>query len=159
MADIRAASAADEEALLALDRATWSWLSSPVPAPPGEATFFGPERPPHEVLVAEVDGEVAGYVRVAPATPLESTRHVQMIRGIAVDPVHRGRGIGRALVDAAIAKARGDGARRLTLRVFAPNDVARRLYASAGFEVEGVLREEFFLDGRYVDDLLMALRL
>jgi RimJ/RimL family protein N-acetyltransferase len=41
--------------------------------------------------------------------------------------------------------------------VFSPNEPARRLYESAGFVVEGVLPEEFLLDGRYVDDILMAL--
>ena len=41
--------------------------------------------------------------------------------------------------------------------MFSPNERARRLYESAGFVVEGVLREEFFLEGRYVDDVLMAL--
>ena len=48
---------------------------------------------------------------------------------------------------------------RSTLRVFAPNAAARALYDAAGFEVEGVLRGEFFLEGEYVDDLLMALDL
>ena len=35
----------------------------------------------------------------------------------------------------------------------------RRLYAACGFEVEGVSRELFFLDGVYVDDVLLALDL
>ena len=39
------------------------------------------------------------------------------------------------------------------------NDAALRLYESAGFVVEGVQRGEFFLDGEYVDDVLMALDL
>jgi RimJ/RimL family protein N-acetyltransferase len=30
------------------------------------------------------------------------------------------------------------------------------VYTAAGFVVEGVLREEFHLDGGYVDDVLMA---
>jgi RimJ/RimL family protein N-acetyltransferase len=84
---------------------------------------------------------------------------VRQIRGITVDPALRGRGVGRALIDAAIDEARRRGARRLTLRVFAPNEVARRLYESAGFEVEGVQREEFFLNDQYVDDILMAITL
>ena len=68
------ATAADEEALAAIDRATWSSLSSPAP-PPGEGwTFFDERTRPEDVLVAVVDGEVAGYVRLAPASPLESTR-------------------------------------------------------------------------------------
>ena len=41
----------------------------------------------------------------------------------------------------------------------AHNADARSLYAACGFEVEGVLREFFYLDGRYVDDVLMAIGL
>jgi len=48
------------------------------------------------------------------------------------------------------------GARKLGLRVLGGNTTARTLYASAGFVVEGVLRDEFRLDGRFVDDVLMA---
>jgi RimJ/RimL family protein N-acetyltransferase len=157
--EVRPATAADEGPLAALDRATWSWLSSPLPRPGDDWTFFHDQRPTSEVLVAEVDGAIAGYVRVAPATSLAATSHVLQIRGITVYPSLRGQGVGRALVDAAIAEARRRGARRLTLRVFAPNEVARRLYESAGFVVEGVQREEFFLNDQYVDDILMAFRL
>jgi RimJ/RimL family protein N-acetyltransferase len=79
-----------------------------------------------------------------------------MVRSLAVDPAHQGGGIGRRLVDAAVAEARARGARRLRLRVLGPNDAAGRVYEARGFVVEGVLREEFLLDGRYVDDVLMA---
>ena len=48
------------------------------------------------------------------------------------------------------------GARKLGLRVLGGNASARALYASAGFVVEGVLRDEFWLDGRFVDDVFMA---
>lgn len=37
-----------------------------------------------------------------------------------------------------------------------PNTAARKLYAKCGFIIEGTLQAEFFLDGRYVDDVLMA---
>jgi RimJ/RimL family protein N-acetyltransferase len=60
-----------------------------------------------------------------------------------------------AAVDAATAR----GARKLTLRVLSSNAIARALYESCGFEVEGILRETFLLEGRYVDDVLMARRL
>ena len=53
-------------------------------------------------------------------------------------------------------RARSRGARKLSLRVLGGNVAARRLYEACGFTVEGVLREEFFLGGRYVDDVLMA---
>ena len=40
--------------------------------------------------------------------------------------------------------------------MLATNAKARALYASCGFTVEGVLRQEFRLDGHDVDDLLLA---
>jgi RimJ/RimL family protein N-acetyltransferase len=157
--EVRAATAADDGALAAIDRATWSWLSSPLPPPAADAAFFNERTKPGDVLVAVADGRVVGYVKVARWNQLESTDHVRMILGLVVDPTVRRRGIGRALVDAAVERARGQGARRLRLHVFGPNEAARRLYESAGFAVEGVLRGEFFLNGQYVDDICMALDL
>jgi ribosomal protein S18 acetylase RimI-like enzyme len=157
---IRGATAADDAALAALDQLTWSWQSSPAPAPLPGTRFFEPRAGrPEDVLVAVSGGAVVGYVHVGPPTPVPSNRHVLMIRGLAVDPARRGEGIGRRLVDAAVREGRDRGARRITLRVLAPNTAARDLYDAAGFVVEGVLHEEFLLEGRYVDDVLMALDL
>ena len=146
---IRPARPADDTALRELDRATWSWSVSPAPASSASLDTEG-------MLVAEVDGEVAGYVALGHPTRLESNRHVLSLRGLAVAPAHQGRGLGRALLEAALAAARERGARRLTLRVLSTNPGARALYEACGFTVEGVLRDEFLLDGRYVDDVLMA---
>lgn len=44
----------------------------------------------------------------------------------------------------------------MTLRVLGHNAPARALYESEGFVVEGLLPGEFFLDGRYVDDVMMG---
>ncbi len=159
MVEVRAASAADEDALAAIDRATWSTLSSPAP-PPGEGwTFFDERTRPEEIVVALLEGRVAGYAKLQHPTPLPASEHVLSINGIAVDPECQRRGVGRALIDAAIAEAHRRGCRRVTLRVLGPNEGARRLYHSCGFVVEGVLRGEFFLDGAYVDDVCMALEL
>jgi RimJ/RimL family protein N-acetyltransferase len=157
--EIRVATAADEAALAALDRATWSTLATPGPPPPPGRPFFGERSRPADVLVAVVDGAVAGYAHLGFADPVESNAHVLMLRGLAVDPARQGRGVGRALVTAAVDEARARGARKLRLRMLAPNAAARRVYEACGFVVEGVLREEFLLDGRYVDDVLMAVDL
>jgi ribosomal protein S18 acetylase RimI-like enzyme len=50
-----------------------------------------------------------------------------------VVPEQRGRGIGRALMDAAIEEARGRGAESMDIGVDEPDLVARRLYESLGF--------------------------
>jgi RimJ/RimL family protein N-acetyltransferase len=64
--------------------------------------------------------------------------------------------VARRLLDAAAEEAGRRGATKLGLRVLGGNTSARALYESAGFAVEGVLRAEFRLDGRFVDDVLMA---
>lgn len=149
---IRPARPEDAAALRALDRAVWS--ISVTPGPLSDAPFDTAG-----VLVAEVDGALAGYVALGRSTPLEANRHVLYVRGLNVAPGQQRRGIGRALLRAAVDAARAQGARRLTLRVLSTNPGAQALYESFGFVVEGVLREEFLLDGRYVDDVLMALSL
>ncbi|WEO97866.1 GNAT family N-acetyltransferase [Streptomyces sp. FXJ1.172] len=154
---IRIAVADDEADLALLDRATWSTLHAVSPAP--EAPFFDERHLPEDYLVAEADGRVVGYIRLARPTPLASNAHVLQIQGLAVADEARGRGVGRALVRAAVEEARGRGARRLSLRVLGHNAPARALYESEGFAVEGVQPEEFLLDGAYVDDVLMGRKL
>jgi ribosomal protein S18 acetylase RimI-like enzyme len=149
----------DEPALSRIDRATWSDLSSPAPAPDASKTFFSERTLPQDVLVAERDGDVVGWAKIEHPTPFPSTEHVWTITGLAVDPAAQGGGVGRALVEALADEARSRGGRRLTLRVFAPNERARRLYERCGFEVEGVLRGEFRAGEEYLDDVLMALDL
>ena len=157
--EIRLADHDDDQALAAIDRAVWSPRSSPGPRPADDRPFFDARTAPGDVLVGLVDGRVAGYATLAPATPLPSGAHVLTLNGVAVEQQARRAGVGRALVAAAAAEARARGARRLTLRVLADNEPARRLYESLGFVVEGEQRQEFLLDGRYVDDVLMALDL
>ncbi|MFJ8841348.1 GNAT family N-acetyltransferase [Streptomyces cyaneofuscatus] len=165
---VRPALPADEEALGELDRSTWSTLHAVVPRPrPPYEPFFDERHRPEDFLVAEAVTEtgspadpggtrIAGYIRLVPPTPLACNAHVRQIQGLAVAAWARGAGVGRALLRAACAEARRQGANRITLRVLGHNTPARALYASEGFAVEGVLSGEFFLHGRYVDDVLMG---
>ncbi|MEV0324441.1 GNAT family N-acetyltransferase [Streptomyces sp. NPDC050658] len=154
---IRTARPDDEEALGRIDRVTWSTLHAVQPRPqPPHPPFFNERFGPRDHLVAELDGEVVGYIRIGYPTPLLANAHVRQILGLAVSDAARGTGIGRGLVRAAVAEARRQGARRITLRVLGHNKPARTLYTSEGFVVEGVLPGEFFLDGVYVDDVLMG---
>ncbi|MFF7255504.1 GNAT family N-acetyltransferase [Streptomyces microflavus] len=165
---VRPALPADEEALGELDRSTWSTLHAVMPRPrPPYDPFFDERHRPGDFLVAEAvteagapDGSggtrIAGYIRLVPPTPLACNAHVRQIQGLAVAAWARGAGVGRTLLRAACAEARRQGANRITLRVLGHNTPARALYASEGFTVEGVLSGEFFLHGRYVDDVLMG---
>lgn len=155
---VRPARADDEDALLAVDRTGWGPYVTPAPEPNPGPFFNGTTTFPENTLVAEVDGDVVGYVKMMHPTPLAASDHVWEVNGLVVHPDHAGRGIGRALMQALIAEARARGGQKMTLRVFAPNRRALRLYEGLGFEVEGVLKREFRVgDGDYVDDILMAL--
>ncbi|GAB2594884.1 GNAT family N-acetyltransferase [Streptomyces capparidis] len=154
---MRGARPEDDAPLAELDRREWSTESAVGPRPePGSPFFHEPRSLPGHYLVAEAAGRLVGYLRLVPPTPLPSNAHVLQIQGLLVDSAARGRGVGRALLDAAYAEALRRGARRLTLRVLGHNARARRLYEKAGYTVEGVLPGEFLLDGRYVDDVLMG---
>lgn len=160
---VRLASDSDGPALAQIDLATWTPVVSPAPPPadPAAYRFFNDRTVPSNILVAELDEHLAGWVKVQSptSTSTPSHAHVLEIGGLAVDPVRQGAGVGRRLVEAAVQECRRRGARKLTLRVLSLNTAARRLYDRCGFQVEGVLREEFLLAGRYVDDVLMARQL
>jgi ribosomal protein S18 acetylase RimI-like enzyme len=153
---IRQARPEDEAELRDIDAATWAADVSPAPPPSADAAFFGGRIAPADVLVAETGRVIAGFAALGQSHPLASRSHVLEIRALAVHPARQRCGVGRRLVEACIEQARSRDARKLSLRVLGGNAAARRLYASCGFTVEGVLGEEFFLDRRYVDDVLMA---
>lgn len=79
-------------------------------------------------FVAISGGRVVGYIGVHPH---EEYGHVL---GMLVDELHRGRGIGKALLDSAIAWARERGLPDISLLVFPHNERALALYRNAGFE-------------------------
>ncbi|MEU6661437.1 GNAT family N-acetyltransferase [Streptomyces sp. NPDC046821] len=154
---IRSARFEDADELAGLDRAAWSTLHSVQPRPTAPyGPFFSEQCGPRDHLVAGLGGRLVGYVRVGRPTALAVNSHVRQIQGLVVAEEARGAGVGRALIRASVDHARASGARRLTLRVLGHNKPARALYESEGFAVEGVLPEEFLLDGAYVDDVLMG---
>jgi ribosomal protein S18 acetylase RimI-like enzyme len=82
-------------------------------------------------LVAVAGTELAGIIHV------ESSRHGFGEIGMLVAREWRGRGVGSALLAAAIAWAREQGLHKLSLGVFAHNDAAIALYRKHGFVEEG----------------------
>jgi ribosomal protein S18 acetylase RimI-like enzyme len=90
----------------------------------------------------------------------DKLRHWAELAGLYVVPESRRRGIGGALIDAAISHARLlPGLRQLKLGVNADNLAARLLYVSRGFRCVGVHPESLFVDGRFYDEELYVLPL
>jgi RimJ/RimL family protein N-acetyltransferase len=104
------------------------------------------------------DGEaIVGRLSLA-RDPNPASRHVADV-GMMVAATHRRRGIGRALLEQAVAWARASEIRKLELHVFPWNEAAIALYEHFGFEREGLRRDHYCRDGEYVDAILMAYRL
>jgi ribosomal protein S18 acetylase RimI-like enzyme len=79
---------------------------------------------------------------------------------MAVARLWRGRGVGSALLAAAIEKARGDGLHKLSLEVFAHNDAAIALYRKVGFVEEGRRVKHYRrASGELWDSIVMGLLL
>ena len=97
-----------------------------------------------QVLVCEEEGSVAGVVifreRQA-GGPVKMERRTLYIDSIAVDEAHRGRGIGRRLLDECKAIARKRGCCGLELQVNAANARAMKLYREYGFGEKSVNME------------------
>ncbi|MDQ6830005.1 MAG: GNAT family N-acetyltransferase [Gemmatimonadota bacterium] len=87
------------------------------------------------ILVAERDGEVAGYAYAG----LEGWDYMSLrgpagvLYDIVVDHAHRGRGVGRMLLDAMLASLASRGAPRVVLSTAEQNEPAQRLFRRAGF--------------------------
>lgn len=86
------------------------------------------------------------------------TRHKGLLWGMYVQPSARGTGLAAALVEAVIAHGRGR-VEEIRLAVVADNAPAVRLYTRLGFRPYGVEPRSLKLDGRYYDEMLMALTL
>ena len=107
-------------------------------------------------LVACVEGEVVGSIglEISPARP--RMRHVGSI-GMAVRDDWQGRGVGTALMGAALDLADNWlNLERIELRVYVDNAAAVALYKKFGFEIEGTHRRLAFRNGEYVDAYSMA---
>ena len=104
-------------------------------------------------------GELVGAVGIQ-QEQLPKWRHKAILYGMYVAQSHHGSGIGRKLVDAALAYARGvSGLEQVNLVVGEKNTQARRLYESFGFKSFGVEPRELKVDGQYYDAVYMWLKL
>lgn len=103
------------------------------------------------VAVAMIDDERAGYADMWLAAD------EAQIYNIVIDEPYRGRGIGKALMEHMISRARDVDCRTMTLEVRAGNDTAIAMYHDMGFRDVSV-RRKYYRDNNE-DALLMDLDL
>lgn len=104
------------------------------------------------------EGRLTGMVGLYRETKVKR-RHVGGIWGMYVTPGARSKGIGRALLDAAIRQAREWGLDQVQLGVMDTALAARRLYEAAGFRPWGVEPRALHWAGRFVDEHHLTLDL
>jgi RimJ/RimL family protein N-acetyltransferase len=159
---VREARPADAAALVALARAIgtepegWLITTNDWRSAVDERRYLrSVRRYPHAaVFVAETADGLVGRLSVG-RDPHPASAHVADL-GLMVAASHRRQGIGRALLEAAVAWARGAGVRKLELHVFPHNEPAIALYEQYGFEREGYRKRHYRRADGYVDAILMA---
>ncbi|MER7671758.1 N-acetyltransferase family protein [Kitasatospora sp. NPDC096128] len=106
-------------------------------------------------LVAEVDGEVAGYAYAAPWRPKPAYRH-SAEDSIYLAPGHTGRGLGAALLEALLEACATTHVRRI-IAVIADtgSDASAALHRRFGFTEAGRLTAVGHKHGRWIDTVLM----
>jgi ribosomal protein S18 acetylase RimI-like enzyme len=114
--------------------------------------------PPGITLGGFVDGRLVGSVAMAVPTRIKQ-RHKGHVGAVYVAPAWRGAGLAQALMSELIAHAKTASLVCLTLSVTVGNTAARRLYLGAGFTTYGIEPRSLIVDGRLLDEELMALKL
>ena len=113
---------------------------------------------PEHRLVAELDGELAGWIAVVPYSSRAAYRGVGE-ESVYVADRARGRGVGRALLAALIASAREGGLWTLQAGIFRENEASLALHRSLGFREVGIRERIGQLHGVWRDVVLLELRL
>jgi L-amino acid N-acyltransferase len=108
------------------------------------------------VLVAELDGEVIGFASYGDWRARWGYRYT-VEHSVHVDAAHRGRGVGRALVEALLARARAAGVHVMIGGIDAENLGSIRFHRRLGFEQVGHYREVAHKFGRWLDLVSMQL--
>jgi GNAT superfamily N-acetyltransferase len=134
-AQIRAATPQDVPLLLEMFRelADYEHLTDQVRATEEllHAALFS-EHPAAEALLAEIDGQAAGYAVFFPTFSTFLATQGMWLEDIFVRPVHRGGGIGRALLARVAATLRERGGERLEWSALRWNELALGFYGGIG---------------------------
>lgn len=95
-------------------------------------------------LVYETDGMVCGFLSMVFYRTLFHAGGTALINELVVDRSARGQGLGRALVQAAVAEARSRGMDEIEVGTERNNQAARSFYHRVGFDQEYILLGQEF---------------
>jgi ribosomal protein S18 acetylase RimI-like enzyme len=169
MIEYRDATPADGDALDAMAQAIWIETFAHGVSAEDAATYLTEAYGPNGKLLADLtsgaarfhlaldEGRVVGYAKINPPWLPDAEPGALQLSQIYVSSDQHGAGVGKALLDWAIATARAEGASALLLTVWEENHRAAAFYRKNGFEHVG---DYAFAVGTQIDtDHIMRLAL
>lgn len=104
----------------------------------------------HPILVYELNSEVVGWASISTYRPRDCYIGVGEF-SIYLHNQSRGKGIGKALLNALIKEAEQLGYWKLSSRIFDFNVASRNLCKSCGFREVGIYEKHSKLEGQWID--------
>ncbi|MBE0519793.1 GNAT family N-acetyltransferase [Candidatus Bathyarchaeota archaeon] len=107
------------------------------------------------IIVTQVDEKTVGMAHLVPGK-FEKNKHVGFL-GILILKGFRRVGIGTVMINFMIKWGeRQKGLERVSLTVFSTNKAAINLYRKFGFQIEGISKKQYKIEGKYIDEITMG---
>ena len=107
------------------------------------------------IIVAEANDRIVGMAYLVRGK-FEKNKHVGFL-GISVLKGKRGIGVGEAMMKYMMEwSQQQDELEKISLTVFSTNKAAINLYRKFGFEIEGINKKQYKIEGKYIDEIMMG---
>lgn len=106
------------------------------------------------ILVGEEEGRLVGFLSANGGLFRRNRHTAYLVIGILKS--HHRQGLGKKLFSQIFEWAKNQGIHRLELSVMKHNQAALSLYQQLGFQIEGLKKENLYIDGIWIDEIFMA---
>lgn len=141
--------------VMEISQDSWTFQTTPSPFQTTDPEVFF-KRLSKNTLLAKENGEVVGVLGWEEKYPFPTGSHVCEL-DIAVKKNQRQKGFGSKMLRLFFVQAKEMGLKKISIRILATNEKALQMYKKVGFEVEGCLVKEFFINEQYVNDYQLAI--
>jgi len=107
------------------------------------------------IIIAQANEKTVGMAHLVRGK-FKKNKHVGFL-GISILKEFRKIGIGTAMMKYIMEWARRQkGLEKVSLTVFSTNEAAINLYRTFGFEIEGMSKKQYKIEGKYIDETIMG---